>query len=682
MSYLETNSTDAPLLANGVYIGKSTKIDPKYITLQISIKTDKEGLLEVYHSYDGKTFDTYGDSISISEAKHIQYSIKGSYIYVKYTNGNENQTKFLLHSKLSIQPRENMNVQLNYLEDSVSIPALESALTQVEGETYQNVLLYGKNQNNLVEPVKITSNKVNILDDRLNFDASGNLKTVNSSTSTQDVNITNENLNVTEANSQDILDSLQSFTDNVTFNTNKAIWVAVNDVLNPIQVENKTGNKLDVYDASNNSVLGDIKTDLDKFKFTQTGSDLYVHVSNGLTVSSMPDISGNVHITNDSLPVTGTFWQQTQPISGSVTISSMPDISGNVTVSNFPTSTQVQNVTGTALDVHCYGSANGNSHKEISVDNNGLVNTNLHSSGTSITNTNGSLNANITNTVGVSGTVSANISGSISNTSFKSQLQDNSGNGISATGTSLNVNCTNNISGYSTSANQSTMITSLNSLVTDLSGNSYTTNRLNVYDASGNASLTTLVNDLSGNSYTTNRLNVYDASGNTTLTTISGQTNKLSFDASNNLYVLNPRTLAPNYGCFYFSVSASIAGGAFSNVFCDTATGTLAGTNSTGLFTIGSLSYIPKDASVTIGITHASQGASNMQLVPAGSDASGNYSTNGYAIGAPSTASSAYQLTQCGTWTYPKGVPRYISFYNNSSSGSISGVKVSISFIY
>ena len=165
MSYLETNSTESALPANTVFTGRSTRVDAKYITLQISIITDQSGILEVYHSHDGKIYNKYDDVVTINEgSKHVQFSIKGSYLFVKYTNGNTNQNKLSLHSKLSIQPRENMSVQLDYHDDSVSIPNLEQALTQINGETYQNILMNGKNINNIVESVKMSNNKINVID--------------------------------------------------------------------------------------------------------------------------------------------------------------------------------------------------------------------------------------------------------------------------------------------------------------------------------------------------------------------------------------------------------------------------------------------------------------------------------------------------------------------------------------
>ena len=142
------------------------------------------------------------------------------------------------------------------------------------------------------------------------------------------------------------------------------------------------------------------------------------------------------------------------------------------------------------------------------------------------------------------------------------------------------------------------------------------------------------------------------------------------------------RTLTATYGAVSFVIASAISGGNFSNYFIDTSSLTTM-TPASGAPTpvvIGALNYIPYGASITIGISHASQGANNNTLVPAGCDTT--TLTNAYSIGAPSTQSSAYQLTQCGSWNYKGGIPRYIGFYNNSASGSITNVKVTISFTY
>ena len=104
MAYLESCSTDKILLGDEKYISKKIKIDPSYITIQISIISDKNGTLKVYHSHNGILYDTYGDELDFigENSTHQQFSIKGQYLYIEYLNSSENQTLFNLISKFKL----------------------------------------------------------------------------------------------------------------------------------------------------------------------------------------------------------------------------------------------------------------------------------------------------------------------------------------------------------------------------------------------------------------------------------------------------------------------------------------------------------------------------------------------------------------------------------------------------
>jgi hypothetical protein len=221
---------------------------------------------------------------------------------------------------------------------------------------------------------------------------------------------------------------------------------------------------------------------------------------------------------------------------------------------------------------------------------------------------------------------------------WSARVQDGSGNNINSTSSALNVYNTNNITGFATSANQSTEISHLSNI--------------QIYTSNLNNSIFT------------------------TATFPSSQ-----------VAVATSRTMPLQYGCIKFNYTANVASASYSafidttNVSNDSATMLPSSTNVSNIVREGNLSYIPKGASVTIGLRHASDGANNHILCPAAVDTS-IISSNAYSIGTVSTSSSAYQTTQCGTWYYPNGVPRYIGFYNNTPSGSISNVKVIISFTY
>ena len=105
MAYLESCSTDKILLGDEKYISKKIKIDPSYITIQISIISDKNGTLKVYHSHNGILYDTYGDELDFigENSTHQQFSIKGQYLYIEYLNSSENQTLFNLISSFQLK---------------------------------------------------------------------------------------------------------------------------------------------------------------------------------------------------------------------------------------------------------------------------------------------------------------------------------------------------------------------------------------------------------------------------------------------------------------------------------------------------------------------------------------------------------------------------------------------------
>ena len=327
MSYLETNSTESALPANTVFTGRSTRVDAKYITLQISIITDQSGILEVYHSHDGKIYNKYDDVVTINEgSKHVQFSIKGSYLFVKYTNGNTNQNKLSLHSKLSIQPRENMSVQLDYHDDSVSIPNLEQALTQINGETYQNILMNGKNINNIVESVKMSNNKINVIDVSNNeLLTSINDKTIDTSNINGSVTVLNPVSSVSVSNfpaTQPISGSVSANITNASIPVTGTFYQATQPISGSVSA-NITNASIPVtgtfYQATQ-PISGSVSANITNASIPVTGT----------FYQATQPISGSVsaNITNESIPVTGTFYQATQPISGSV--------SANITNASIP----------------------------------------------------------------------------------------------------------------------------------------------------------------------------------------------------------------------------------------------------------------------------------------------------------------------------------------------------------
>ena len=231
---------------------------------------------------------------------------------------------------------------------------------------------------------------------------------------------------------------------------------------------------------------------------------------------------------------------------------------------------------------------------------------------------------------------------------WSTRMQDGSGNLINSTTNALNVYNTNNITGYSTSANQTAEIGYLSNI------QNYTSN-------------------LNNSIFTT-----------------------ATFPSSQ-VAVATSRDMILQYGCFKFIQSAAVSANLYST-FIDTSN--VINSSNTCIYPSGSrvqvdganvivvsapdasgISYIPKGAAVTIGLRGMDAGSStNYILCPAAVDTA-IASGNGYVIGAPSSVTSAFSNSHCAQWYFPDGVPRYIGFYNATSS-AISNVKVIISFRY
>jgi hypothetical protein len=89
------------------------------------------------------------------------------------------------------------------------------------------------------------------------------------------------------------------------------------------------------------------------------GDPIYVQLTDGTAVLSSTGTSLDVNVTNTSIPVTGTFWQTTQPISGSVTVSNagggaavnIQDGGNTITVDGSVSITGSVTVTASDLDI-------------------------------------------------------------------------------------------------------------------------------------------------------------------------------------------------------------------------------------------------------------------------------------------------------------------------------------------
>lgn len=183
---------------------------------------------------------------------------------------------------------------------------------------------------------------------------------------------------------------------------------------------------------------------------TATGTSLNVNVTNsggGSTVNqgNAGSQSWLVDVTN-TVPVTGTFFQSTQPISGSVSVSNFPatqPISGSVSVSNFPST---QAVTGTFFQSTQPVSASslplptGASTSSLQTTGN----TSLASIDTKLNSLGQKTSVNSMPVVIASDQSAIPVSGTIT-TSPNVNVHDGSGTTINSTSNALNVDVTNTV---------------------------------------------------------------------------------------------------------------------------------------------------------------------------------------------------------------------------------------------
>ena len=187
MSYLGSQSYSGVLIPNQIFKGQIYKIPSGYLSLIVSIKLNEEGYLTIYSSNDGVEFSPFDQTLIQAPFKSIIYPLRGQYFYLNYEN-------FVVED----------NIQL-LCRISEALPA------------------------GLIQDLSVNvENQPPFL-----FDASGNLKVSSSGGgTTSDVNVLNfpsvQNVNVSNQIEGYALNSeLAKFTDIVTFNSNQAMWTAI-----------------------------------------------------------------------------------------------------------------------------------------------------------------------------------------------------------------------------------------------------------------------------------------------------------------------------------------------------------------------------------------------------------------------------------------------------------------------
>ena len=371
--YLENNSTDIPLGANQVFIGKSIVVETNQITASCSFTTDVNGVLEFLHSYDGINFFNFDDSYSYIQGSHNrQVRLKASYFKIKYTNGVLPQTYFNLYTKILTQVNDDMNVNISADHDSilvraeeggldirslttqldsVRVPYLESTLTNDSGVSALNCKITSMPA--IVIP-PITIGDVNIKD------SNGNdiLSNENGYLQTQIMNSTLTVNTITGYATSSLQTSLNSKIDSlitgtrilasngnvITTDASNNLNVKVSNFPTTIQVSNfpdgitvnnfPTG--ITVNNFPSTIEVSNFPTGITVNNFPST-----IEISNGITVNNFPS---TIEVSNFPTGITVNNFPSTIEISNGITVNNFPS---TIEVSNFPTGITVNNFPST-----------------------------------------------------------------------------------------------------------------------------------------------------------------------------------------------------------------------------------------------------------------------------------------------------------------------------------------------
>lgn len=119
---ISKNSFTGDLLANEILKGRVEKTLDKN-TIKVTVDTTHSGNLKIYQSLDGKVYNDYDDSYTITSKTHKQVAVKGKYFYVHYENGNNAVTNFRLYTTLTNIINNEFDVKLTN-DDVVTVEGL------------------------------------------------------------------------------------------------------------------------------------------------------------------------------------------------------------------------------------------------------------------------------------------------------------------------------------------------------------------------------------------------------------------------------------------------------------------------------------------------------------------------------------------------------------------------------
>jgi len=136
MSYLNNNSTNLLIDSGKSYIGSGVNIsDAEFTSVQCSFNVAGGGTgswkLLFMHSFDGITYESYGDEYEYSVNGSYSRSVllKAKYFHIRFENNKtQNLTNFHLYCKLSLNLNDDLNVNIDSKYDSITVVAGASGL--------------------------------------------------------------------------------------------------------------------------------------------------------------------------------------------------------------------------------------------------------------------------------------------------------------------------------------------------------------------------------------------------------------------------------------------------------------------------------------------------------------------------------------------------------------------------
>lgn len=388
MSYIE--STNKVLLANETYTSKTIKVDPQYLSLHISIRTDKSGTLKVFQSQYNKNFETYNDEYDVEPGTtYKQVQLKGVYLYIVYVNGNESQTDFQLVSKLSDQ--------------NISV-----------GVTIQDSLMYAKNATSGVVTVLKVDNDGKLLVTGSGGSGGGDASASNQLTQIQKAETTNEKLtavnlsldylktesHIQTLNQEAINQELDSIDAELVSLNSKIVKCDTDNVIidssNPVQivglakVYNTLNNAFMTVDADQNlRVNVQNQIDTNSLALESTQQDVKTILQN--TFTEINEMKTEILNPTSVQPITGVITVDNQPTSIQVTnipsghldcyiVNTDQGSTLNVNVQNASLPVSISGTvpisTSSHLDVNCFGSSDGIQFHHLKTNNVGVLSTN------------------------------------------------------------------------------------------------------------------------------------------------------------------------------------------------------------------------------------------------------------------------------------------------------------------